>query len=317
MVHAAVEGEGERRLEGGRQRNRVQAWYARAFGSREEGKGGGGADPHPQNAGLDVQTAYRAKQAEKERKLLENKSNVKNENGGGGDDLQEPDSPSHDIPSGLDPVLAHPPRAFEGNPPLSPTEILGVIEQQLGVTSPQYPPPPDGAFATNGYGPEHFQSSSMASTSAVIYPESPNHLDPFPPSLSYDPTQRLPTGSPSPALPSSTKRSSAPPSTSDSRAPKRVRTRAPGAPTGGKLKTSWKSFLAALDPLGRLSQLNQVLADGGIDPGAVVEWPEEDVREFVEQVGSEVPAGVKIHFRVLLNSEGKRVWGELVAKAQE
>ncbi|KAM0755610.1 hypothetical protein T439DRAFT_375939 [Meredithblackwellia eburnea MCA 4105] len=87
-------------------------------------------------------------------------------------------------------------------------------------------------------------------------------------------------------------------------------------PTGSSapLKTTWITFLTALDPQGRLSALNAVLADGGIDPGAVVVWPEEDVREFVDTVGTAVPHGVRIHFRVLLTTEGKRVWGELQKK---
>lgn len=79
------------------------------------------------------------------------------------------------------------------------------------------------------------------------------------------------------------------------------------------LKASWKQYLVNLDPEGRLNALLNALAQGGIDPGAVVAWPAEEVGHFVDMVGGEVALGVKVHFKHLLKSEGKRVWDEMNA----
>jgi hypothetical protein len=102
-------------------------------------------------------------------------------------------------------------------------------------------------------------------------------------------------------------------SSSKTRPPKRVRHR---GVIGGisVLKASWKTFLVRLDPKGRLAGLQSPLVRGGIDPGAVVEWPEKDVGDFVESLAGEVPVGVRVHFKVLLMGQGKRVWGEMQDK---
>lgn len=289
------------------------------------------ADPRAL-AGPEVQQAYLQKLENKARKVKKPKASKKDKDD---DSLQDPESPEQmhqqqqhpqDIPSGLDPVLAdHGSRGYDPHQTLSQAQILGHIEQTLSATNPAYPPSMPDPRYSNSYGAEHFhqqhqqhqQHHPIASTSASVYTGSPvGNLDPFRSNLGYGDTSPLPA--------SALKRLHAPPSTAESRAPKRVRARPgmnPGSGHGNtpisnghgnnKLNKSWKSFLAALDPAGRLAQLNGVLADGGIDPGAVVIWPEEDVREFVDSVGPEVPSGVKIHFRVLLLSDGKRVWNDL------
>ncbi|KAL8290232.1 hypothetical protein RQP46_003171 [Phenoliferia psychrophenolica] len=222
----------------------------------------------------------------------------------------------------------------------SPSSVYGVPQ----TTDPRF----SNEYSVDHFQHLHQQHLSqqhqpIASTSAAVYQPSPI-MDPFrgtnpqqqqqhvqqqqqPPShlTSFD--------SPSPLPASALKRLHAPPSTAESRAPKRVRARPTPNPNsapdssshpststntsttngggGTKLNKSWRGFLAALDREGRLAPLNAVLADGGIDPGAVVSWPDEDVREFVDSVATDVAPGVRIHFRVLLGQRGKVVWDEL------
>lgn len=104
------------------------------------------------------------------------------------------------------------------------------------------------------------------------------------------------------------------PTTLASRAPKRIRNRSTvaGGVAGG-LKTTWKRFLASLDPHGRLNSINAgILCEGGVDPGAVVSWPAESISEFVDAVAKDVGPGIKIHLRVMLLGDGKRVWQEML-----
>lgn len=194
----------------------------------------------------------------------------------------------------------------QGQASALPLTLLGAIEQHLG-TQPSYPTPPTDHRAYDPYG--HPDNYPHASTSSSVYPQeghaqgSSSNLD-FGNSLSPFPSNPLPT-------PSLGKRGA--PTTAADRAPKRIRNRAAsaGTSTPAGLKTTWKKFLMALDPMGRLSPLNDPLAAGGIDPGAVVSWPADDLKDFVDAVAADLPAGVRIHFRVLLTAEGRKVWGEL------
>lgn len=120
------------------------------------------------------------------------------------------------------------------------------------------------------------------------------------------------------SAPSILKRTGAP-TTLETRAAKRIRNRSTnsGGVTGG-LKTTWKRFLIALDPLGRLSSLINNLSNqtGGIDPGILVNWEGEEVKDFLERVAENVEMEVKIHFRVLLAADGKKIWSDMGGKIQ-
>lgn len=204
-------------------------------------------------------------------------------------------------------------RAYDGQgqaPALPLSHILGVIEQQLGAV-PSYPAPPIDHRSYDPYA-AHPENYPHASTSSSIYPSGGHQQGS--PSLNF--SNSLSSFPADPLVPNTTTGKRGAPTTAASRAPKRIRNRsstAGGTTAPAGLKTTWKKFLMALDPMGRLSPLITLLAAGGIDPGAVVDWPADDVKDFVDAVGAELPAGLRIHFRVLLMSDGKRVWGELQA----
>lgn len=207
----------------------------------------------------------------------------------------------HDIPSGLDPALM---TASTSYPPLSQEEMLGVIEN---------------SFNANGHSPFLLNAqsfpSSFSQALASISPDSEHYASPstveqFRSNLSSYPEPTFTLGSPTHGQSdiSSKKRSA---TDSPSRTPKRAR-KAPTASPGGS-RATWKTFLNALDAEGRLNDLEPALTrDGGVDPGAVVLWPPDSVSEFVDAVASDVAPGVRIHFRVCLVSDGKRVWDDLV-----
>jgi hypothetical protein len=125
---------------------------------------------------------------------------------------------------------------------------------------------------------------------------------PFPPDLT------LPPSSTSRSSSSSTARRSFQPRASTSKI-----TLDPAPPPAKRLRNvssgPWKSFLAALDPMGRIPSLADAFAEAaGIDVGAAVSWPAEAIKDFVEEAAKEAPLGIRIHARVLMQTNAQAVW---------
>lgn len=187
----------------------------------------------------------------------------------------------------------------------------------VSLTLPPLPPFPQLSITTSPIQDRQAQqqrSQQIPLELLPLLPDSPSRSPLF--NLSPPVNTTSSTSNPIPIPAPSTLKRTGEPTTLETRAAKRIRNRSTitRGVTGG-LKTTWKRFLVALDPLGRLSSLtNNLSSQGGIDPGAVVNWEGEDVKDFLERVASDVPSGVLIHFRVLLAADGKKIWSEMGGK---
>ncbi|KAI5480381.1 hypothetical protein MNV49_000956 [Pseudohyphozyma bogoriensis] len=299
--------------------------------------------------GSETEAAYLRKQAERDRKLA-----LKHEGSTGGADSTPPpppdppsivvpppdddtpsnslnvdfSSPHDDLPSGLDPQLMSSFTNVNETGTLSPSEIMSGIQTSLQHHQHQEHQSLDETSLEHQINASHYllDPSTFSSDPGVSGSGSAlDHNFGFGPLASTSAsTSALPISTPAPLPPptkttSKKRKAQTPAERLINKLKSAKRPNDPPLPPSEILRQQWSLFLHLLDPdpINRLQPMLEPLVSGGIDPGAVVSWPEKDLVEYLDCVSRDAGAfdGVRFQLRIKMRDEGKGIWERMSRKS--